>query len=163
MTKYEEIARLAVEHSREVHASQADCERFAFHLIKGLREYLQCPEGTVSFLAVDANLLLLGEPGDANMNVPELRFSDDAFWYFGVRIHFSEPTSNAFSDADSLIGVQRSGKAFMVRAGRDFVIDLAKPESTTLFFDYLCADFQRFFCTPVNVPAEPIGFRPRTT
>jgi hypothetical protein len=53
MTRYDELAKLAADSSRRIFAYKGECERFAFKLMKGLKEYLGAPDGTMKHVHID--------------------------------------------------------------------------------------------------------------
>jgi hypothetical protein len=161
MTKYEELSRIAVEHSRQVYQQKEACERFAFELIKGLMEYLGSPLGTVRFYTVDEKLEPNSELENTALTVPKLRQYKDGFCYFGVDIHFAHPEQpRHFAQVGSLFGIKKSDESFIVRSEKDIGINPNERKTYLAFYDYLHNELKEYYSTPIDQPPRRIGFAP---
>ncbi len=158
MSKYSELATLAVEKARETQVHYKECEELAFALRSALIEVLEFPRENVDFVPLDESLRLTGGNED-RLRQPDFRLGDDGFFYFGLNTLLDQPHKIHFYNVSLRIGLKRiGGTVFTVRTEKDMHVDRSKPEDMARFCEYVFEDYKQFFGTPFDAQPKRLGF-----
>ena len=163
MSKYEELASVAIDFGLRLSRNQDNCRGFAGGLMCGLAEYLELPQTRFFYaelLALDPEFNFK-TPGDARVDLgwPTLREGRDGFFYFAVQIHFTRPKGNM--DVYLPFGVLQSGDDFLVLRGQTKKKTQINPESDEdreAFFGAVFDDLKEWFLQPVGEARTRFGF-----
>ncbi len=159
MSKYEELARLSIEHSKLFHEAKERCEHAAWKLAKEISEYLAAPGDALRFVQIDRDLHFGATLGNVLGSSPEMTYGIDGFWYFGIELHFKvADTWQYFGKQKSLFGLKQRGTTFVIRHSKDVAIDLEKREAVQSFLEEFEDDLRRFYSTPPGEQQPRIGF-----
>lgn len=105
------------------------------------------------FMNLDGNLRGTGEP----KHVPELVHGRDAFWYFGLTLHF-EGSALAFSDATFSVGLRHANGKCTVRLANDFDVSLEGPEAWHPVFQEIERSLRAHYSASPAQPRRQLGF-----
>lgn len=129
MTKYDELTALSDKYSENFHSNKEKCKNvFRMFGIK-LNNFLEAPEGRLSFAALDENLMSGEETVPIN-SFPELRKGHDGKWYTGIRIKFMKPNPTYFGILTLKLGLKTHKDQFILHFEKDYNIN---PEDPTCF------------------------------
>jgi hypothetical protein len=114
MTRYEELAELAIRYSKGFHDNQRKCQQFAGTFFRGYAKFLECPPGKSRFIAVTKTLEADLEQEGSSC---EGCYGPDGFWYHAFRFDY-EGTPYISTEAIRA-GFKVEGSDFVVRLVND--------------------------------------------
>jgi len=155
MTRYEELAAAAVKSITEFYNDKAEREEDARFVLAAIVEYLQAPNGTVLFAELGPDL---HSTGNTDPYEPALRWAADAAWHFGVRIRFSNDSSNAYGKLTIKLKLQRRKEGFRLHFERDYDASRNSKASLDGFLQDLCRGIAEDYAKPLGAVRPRIGF-----
>lgn len=166
MSRYEELAALAVKHHREEMEYTEACERAIEVLGRELANYLGAPRENVVYQEVLSGLKLgqLRNPVASGFVGGFSTPNGDGHRYAAIRTTFGPPNDDPVYVSVHLIGVRRAADGFVARIlNRDgtyheFPINPADGSSVEGFCEWMCAGHRQFFTTPIAEDSRPFGF-----
>jgi hypothetical protein len=165
MSRYEELAALAVRHHNEETEYTDACERAIEVVGRALAKYLGAPHECVMYQRVRRGL----ELGDV-VNPTASGFvggfstpNRDGHRYVAIRTTFGPRGEDPLYVATSIIGVRREVSGFVLRvltradSHQDFTINPTDGSGVEAFCEWMCVAHRRFFTTSITEhPQEPI-------
>jgi hypothetical protein len=166
-SRYEALAKLAIEHSKDFFARKKQASRFGYELVKRFIAYLGCPPEKATHISIAAGSLDFCSDEDRRQFLsclPKLTYHDDGFWYFGIAIEFSLRCQSLYWDTQFLrFGVRSNRDSFTVRLDKDVSFDVDLQDSQLIpFFDVLFNELVAEYETALREHSEckRIGFTP---
>ena len=154
MSHYDDLASLAIKSSAEFYTIKGTLERNAEYLIHAFRLYLGAPEGTVSVVELNSELL----PTSNIVQKVDLVPSIDSCWYFGLQLHLAQPGKMAFGNVKLQFHVALENDGFRIHLDRDFHIKPSDERTLTDFFDHIIKVIKSDYEKPLMSPKIQIGF-----
>jgi len=152
MTHYEEIAHLAVEHSKQFFQERGECISFASLLMRTLADSVECPDDALVYLEILPGLKFGESRRSVLLSSPAVIHGRDDFWYFGVEFHFALPSSpQVFGKLHNLFGVKIRNNKFVVRYESDCEFQKDEEENREAilsFCEAVIADIKAFYKAP---------------
>ena len=153
-SRYEDLAKLAIRDSQNFYQEQEGCSDCAAMAISQLAEYLQAPADTVSFVKLGSDFRSTGEKSQR----PDLRFSPDGAWHFGIKIYFRESQALNYGVVTLYLNIQSSGHGYKLTFDREFMVDNANPDSFNAFVDHVYTSLASDYGKNFRIRRPQIGF-----
>jgi hypothetical protein len=161
VTRYEQLANLATDQAARRRHERNRCAQFAWRLMRGLADYLECPLGTASFAWLGPDFRLGETQGSVRDSRPRMQLGEDGFWYFAIRLHFQAPADDSISyDFDGCYGLKEDGAAFVVRGDEDVRIDPTDMGAIGSFYEETYRELGEALSKPFTDPPRRFGFAP---
>jgi hypothetical protein len=161
VTRYEQLAKLATDQAARQRDEHNRCAQFAWRLMRGLADYLECPLGTASFAWVGPDFRLGETQGSVRDSRPHLQLGQGGFWYFAIRLHFRAPEDNSiFYDFDGCYGLKEDGNGFILRGAKDVRLDPTDAGAVESFYEEVYQGLTEKPGEPLAQPARRFGFAP---
>jgi hypothetical protein len=161
VTRYEQLAKLATDQAARRRDEHNRCAQFAWRLMRGLADYLECPLGTASFAWLGPDFGFGETQGSVRDSRPQMQFGKDGFWYFAIRLHFRGPTdASLFYDFDGCYGLKEDGGAFILRAGKDIRLEAGDAIAVESFYEETYQELREALGRPFTHPSRRFGFAP---
>ena len=157
MTKYEQLADVAIAYTHKHFQYYESCQRLAFSLAAHYADFLEYPRDQVVFVPLDRNLDRMEKTEPISMDL-SLAFGDGGFWYFCFRIKYEKKGDSGYMFEFVKLGLKLIDHIATVREERDFEIDTTAPGNFDEFFGYLFADSLKRFASAPFLPSKRIGF-----
>lgn len=155
MSKYEELAGVAIGYSEKHFASKQDCQRVAFQIAKEYQEFLKAPHDAIKFMELDAPLKTKGSQANLSKLVPLVK-GDDNYWYFAIMLKLESPVSSAFMHEIIHVGIKSSEKNYHIKCEREFKIPKSEHLNFQEFFNFIFEDSKERYLK--GKPSKNIGF-----
>jgi hypothetical protein len=161
VTKYEELAKLATDQAARRRDEHNRCAHFAQWLMRGLADYLDCPEGTANFAWLGPDFAFGETQGSVRDSRPHMQLGKGGFWYFAVRLHFRTPAdASIFYDFDGCYGLKEESGAFVLRGSEDVRIDPEDAIAVESFYEQTYRRLGEALSKPFTHPSRRFGFAP---
>lgn len=154
MSKYEELAILAVEDSRVFFEDQLACSNCAVAAITHLAKYLDAPGGSIYFVELNRDLVSTRKKAVR----PHLVFSAEGVWHFAVEIEFGIKGTVSFQMVTLYIRIFSSGSDYTIRFDRDFNVNPANSDTFNDFSKYVYSSIKDDYRKPRVSRRKSIGF-----
>lgn len=154
MTKYTQISSLASAYSERFIAHRDQCTQVAHLIMTHLAEYFEAPSNMLQFVEIDAEL----KANHKQIDAPMLKQGQDGYWYFGLRVHFSDPKQRGYSDSVLKFGVKIDGENCSVKLDSTFAIDLTDTKTLNPLFDDIFKGYETYYSGKPSVIPQGIGF-----
>jgi len=155
------LAKLATDQAARRRDEHNRCAQFAWRLMGGLADYLECPLGTARFAWVGPDFRLGETQGSVRDSRPQMQLGKDGFWYFAIRLHFQAPADDLiFYDFDGCFGLKEDGAAFVVRGDEDVRIDPTDTGAVGSFYEETYRGLGEALSKPFTDPPRRFGFAP---
>ncbi|WP_077343242.1 hypothetical protein [Pseudocolwellia agarivorans] len=155
MSKYSELADLAVKNIELSYSYEESSLKLA-HVFSGeLREYLGAPNDTVYLVQLNENL-----NGVVNtVKRPNVIAKVDGKCYIGLKMHFKSSESRYFGGMVLEVGIQYGSPISTFHVlGKTFNIDENSENPYLALCEYVYAGIEKEYSTEVNAPKNGIGF-----
>ena len=153
-SRYEELAQLAIKDSHSFFQERLACSDCATAAVLRLIDYLQAPGDSISFAKLDKDFRSTGETSQH----PELQFSQDGSWHFGIQIHFSAKNTLNYGIVTLNVSIQPSNSGYELKFDREFFVDPTKPDSFNGFVEYVHTSLSADYARSRRARRPQIGF-----
>ncbi len=130
MSKYEELREAHTKSRAEVQKYHEDCKAFANQTIIGFKNYLEIPNGNITFLPLDEDKF---KKGHSYAMVGKLK--EDTYYHVRFRIYFHE-----HSAVDFMFLIKKCDNHFIIKAIDEDIEHKVNPDNETEltnFYEYL--------------------------
>lgn len=139
MSRYDEIASVAVPRMEEFFAERELVSRLAGQLVAAYCAFLDAPQDAGSFMALDGWRKPIGDREASIEKAPPVQERDGS-WSFCFAMKFEKPGSPCFSIERRKINVRVKSGAVLVSCGREFVIETKDEFDFKELFEYFFED-----------------------
>ena len=154
-TRYEELAKLAIEDSRKFYEERAACASCVSVSIAKLIEHWQAPNDAVAFASLDGNLRATGETSDQ----PDLEFSVESVWHFAIQIRFRTRGNLNYGVVTLYMSIHPAKSGYVLKFDeREFSVDPQLDDSFNSFVEYIYGSLSSDYGKPRRTRRPQIGF-----
>ena len=155
MTRYQQIADVAVPRMREFYDERETVSEFARQLVLGYREYLEAPDDSASFVELNANLDIVGERVAIIQDAPPVQRKDGS-WTFCFAMTFENKNSPYFSVENRKVNVRVQQEELVITCGKEFAVKRSSTYELAEVFDYFFENTRQ--CYREKKVSNRIGF-----
>ena len=146
MSRFEELCESYTSARKRYFNYENECMEFGIKMMKGLKEYLECPPEQVNYYPPDKE----SDPNVSYNIHGATKLGDDGFWHVGIGIGLYEvPNGRPQENVRSTLLIKKEDGRFIVKYGREskdeFRICEDDEDDLKKFYDYIFDEIKELY------------------